>query len=74
MSSNRNSRVNEVIDLLIRIDKYSRINFAKKIEEKSDLKKFEVEIKNFNYLFKNSEQQLKPKFDFFFGPYLENNE
>jgi hypothetical protein len=67
--------VNEVIDLLISIDKYSRKNFAQKIEENyKDKKKFEVEIKYFTNLFKNSDEQLKPKFEFFFGPYLENNE
>jgi hypothetical protein len=61
---------NEVIDLLIRIDKYSRKNFAQKMEEsESDKKKFEVEIKYFNDLFKNSEEQLKPKLEYFFGPY-----
>lgn len=44
----RNNDVKEVINLLIRIDKYSRKYFAKKQEMESDKKKFEVDVKYFN--------------------------
>ena len=41
MQRKRNPNVNEVVDLLIRIDKFSRKNFSQKLEESgSDKKKF----------------------------------
>jgi hypothetical protein len=55
MSENRKLKVNEVIDLLIRIDKYTRRFHAKKDNE-PDKKKFEVEIKYFRNYFKTSQK------------------
>ena len=74
MSQKRCTDINQIKDLLIRIDKYCRKYFSRKQACESDKKKFEVDVKYFNMQFQNSQKKLKPKYDFFFGPYQENNQ
>ena len=64
----------DFIKLLIKIDRYAQSNFQKELEKSgADKKKFETDMKYFTEWFEKSYQNNRSKFEFFYGPYLEDN-
>ena len=73
--------MSSAVELMLKINKYSKRKFDSIVEEKQkdsnkliDPKKFQVDMKYFTEWFAQSEEKNRQKFEYFYGPYTQENE
>ena len=69
------SQLSEIIDILVLVRKYGQSCIKRKQQnEKGDKKRFETELKYFIMWFKQREEMMSRKYDYFYGPYYDEKE